>query len=132
MLGTSNAWSTSHLSWRSSKPAYYIVDCGIFILSCSPDVTTNFGFTKFHEVLNKLQKDVYWFICCCCFVITIWVLKQFVKMCKNKVSVFVRILWINLKILNSKLFDRKTKLKKVLKQVYIIISYSVHFLISRQ
>ena len=26
MLGTSDAWSTSHLSQRTSKPAYYILD----------------------------------------------------------------------------------------------------------
>ena len=26
ILGTSDAWSTSHLSNRPSKPAYYIVD----------------------------------------------------------------------------------------------------------
>ena len=31
MLGTSDAWSTSHLSHRSSEPAYYIVDCRILI-----------------------------------------------------------------------------------------------------
>ena len=29
MLGTSDAWSTSHLSWQTSKPVYYIVDCRI-------------------------------------------------------------------------------------------------------
>ena len=29
ILGTSDAWSTSHLSQRTSKPAYYIVDCRI-------------------------------------------------------------------------------------------------------
>ena len=29
MLGTSDAWSTSHLSQQTSKPAYYIVDCRI-------------------------------------------------------------------------------------------------------
>ena len=28
-LGTSDAWSTSHLSHRPSEPAYYIVDCRI-------------------------------------------------------------------------------------------------------
>jgi hypothetical protein len=26
MLGTSDAWKTSHLSHRPSEPAYYIVD----------------------------------------------------------------------------------------------------------
>ena len=30
MLGTSDAWSTSHLSQQPSKPAYYIVDCWTF------------------------------------------------------------------------------------------------------
>ena len=30
ILGTSNAWSTIHLSHWPSKPAYYIVDCQIF------------------------------------------------------------------------------------------------------
>ena len=27
MLGTSDAWWTSHLSQGTSEPAYYIVDC---------------------------------------------------------------------------------------------------------
>ena len=30
ILGTSDACSTSHLSQRTSKPAYYIADCRIF------------------------------------------------------------------------------------------------------
>ena len=30
ILGTSDAWSTSHLSHRPNKRAYYIVDCRIF------------------------------------------------------------------------------------------------------
>ena len=30
MLGTSETWSTSHLSQQPSKPVYYIVDCRIF------------------------------------------------------------------------------------------------------
>ena len=30
MLGTPDAWSTSHLSQRTSKPVYYIVDCQIW------------------------------------------------------------------------------------------------------
>ena len=30
MLGTSDAWSTSHLSKQTSEPAYYVVDCRIF------------------------------------------------------------------------------------------------------
>ena len=29
MLGTSDDWSTSHLSQQTSEPAYYIVDCRI-------------------------------------------------------------------------------------------------------
>ena len=29
MLGTSDTWSTSHLSQQTSKPAYYIADCRI-------------------------------------------------------------------------------------------------------
>ena len=36
MLGTSDTWSTSHLSRRTSEPAYYIVDCRIFIQGESP------------------------------------------------------------------------------------------------
>ena len=32
MLGTSDAWSTSHSSRRTSEPAYYIVDCRIYTL----------------------------------------------------------------------------------------------------
>ena len=30
MLGTSNAWSMSHLSQRPGDPAYYIEDCRIY------------------------------------------------------------------------------------------------------
>jgi hypothetical protein len=33
MLGTSDAWSTSHSSQRTSEPAYYIVDCQISIVN---------------------------------------------------------------------------------------------------
>ena len=32
MLGKSDAWSTSHLTQRTSEPAYYIVDCWIYSL----------------------------------------------------------------------------------------------------
>ena len=32
ILGTSDAWTTSHLSQGTSKPAYYIVDCRILNL----------------------------------------------------------------------------------------------------
>ena len=33
MLGTSDAWSMSHLSQQTSKkPAYYVVDCRISVL----------------------------------------------------------------------------------------------------
>ena len=32
MLGTSDAWSTSHSSQHPSEPAYYIVDCRISII----------------------------------------------------------------------------------------------------
>jgi hypothetical protein len=32
MLGTSDAWLTSHLSQQTSKPAYYVVDCRISYL----------------------------------------------------------------------------------------------------
>ena len=37
MLGTPDAWSTSHLSQRTSKPTYHIVDCRI--LSNSTTIT---------------------------------------------------------------------------------------------
>ena len=40
MLGTSDAWSTCHLSQRTSKQAYYIVDCQIFGFS-EQDVSVN-------------------------------------------------------------------------------------------
>ena len=33
MLGTSDAWSTSHLSQQPNEPAYCIVDCRILGLS---------------------------------------------------------------------------------------------------
>ena len=36
ILGTSNASSTSHLSQRTSEPAYYIVYCRIFRPSYGP------------------------------------------------------------------------------------------------
>ena len=32
MLGTSDAWLTSHSSRRTSEQAYYIVDCRIYVL----------------------------------------------------------------------------------------------------
>ena len=32
ILGTSDPWSSSHLSQQTSKPAYYIVDCRILTL----------------------------------------------------------------------------------------------------
>ena len=32
VLGTSDAWSTSHLSHRAREPAYYIVDCRIYTI----------------------------------------------------------------------------------------------------
>ena len=31
MLGTSDDWSMSHLFQRTTKPAYYIVDCQILV-----------------------------------------------------------------------------------------------------
>ena len=36
MLGTSDAWSTSYLSHQPSEPAYYIVDCRIFLDGGAP------------------------------------------------------------------------------------------------
>ena len=35
ILGTSDTWSTSHMSHRPSEPAYYIVDCRISLPSSS-------------------------------------------------------------------------------------------------
>ena len=35
-LGMSDTWSTSHLSHRPSKPAYYIVDCQILNVCTNP------------------------------------------------------------------------------------------------
>ena len=32
ILGTSDAWLTSCLSYQPSEPAYYIVDCQILVL----------------------------------------------------------------------------------------------------
>ena len=42
MIGASDAWSKSHLSRRTSKPAYYIVDCRILRAYC-PNIYTVFG-----------------------------------------------------------------------------------------
>ena len=44
MLGTSDAWSRSHLSKRTSKLAYYIVDCRIFNIDYNIPIysTSNF------------------------------------------------------------------------------------------
>ena len=50
MLGTSGAWSTSHLSQRTSKPAYYIVDCQIF--------------NNKKEVKNRTTAFSYYFVWC--------------------------------------------------------------------
>ena len=35
MLGTSDAWLTSHSSQQPSKPEYYILDCWIFAVLVS-------------------------------------------------------------------------------------------------
>ena len=35
ILGTSDTWSTSHLSQQTSEPTYYIVDCRIFVCTYS-------------------------------------------------------------------------------------------------
>ena len=35
MLGTSNTWLTSHLSWRTSETEYYIEDCRISVVIVS-------------------------------------------------------------------------------------------------
>ena len=53
MLGTSDAWSTSHLSQQTSEPAYYTVDCRIF---CNPPVNV---FKRLNEVFAQfvLEKD---------------------------------------------------------------------------
>ena len=48
MLGTSDAWSTSHLSQQRSKPAYYIVDCRI------SDSIQNLNFRLHIQTLVKL------------------------------------------------------------------------------
>ena len=51
ILGTSDAWSTSHLSQRTSEPAYYIIDCQISGL-----MTRRTGL--------KLRSDLKWIVNC--------------------------------------------------------------------
>ena len=54
ILRTSDAWSMSHLSQRTSKPAYYIVDCQI-LGQCKTCIfwpaqsCTNFVILKVHD-----------------------------------------------------------------------------------
>ena len=53
ILGTSDAWSTSRLSHRPSKPAYYIVDCRISSLLTWQGM--HIGRTKKLDFLNILS-----------------------------------------------------------------------------
>ena len=54
ILGTSDAWLTSHLSHRPSEPAYYIVDCQIFCVKL---------FQNHAEFSKKLSQDFLLFVC---------------------------------------------------------------------
>ena len=64
MLGTSDAWLMSHSSRRTSKPAYYIVDCRISKRphTCPEEI---FGsilkiFTSYQSKLQSLE-EIKWF-----------------------------------------------------------------------
>ena len=47
ILGTSDAWLTSHLSHRPSEPAYYIVDCRISCFLRRPQKITKMKIKSF-------------------------------------------------------------------------------------
>ena len=55
MFGTSDAWSTSHSSQRTSKPAYSIVDCRILIES----ETKGFSLEKTYRwTMGKIKAQI--------------------------------------------------------------------------
>ena len=56
ILGTSDTWLTIHLSQRTSKPTYYIVDCQIFG-SSEQDVSVNITLITTSE-LNMTRKII--------------------------------------------------------------------------
>ena len=61
ILGTSDTWSTSHLSQQTREPAYYILDCWIFVQCTylpglpggpSRPGNTNCGVSKLYRICN--------------------------------------------------------------------------------
>ena len=57
MLGTLDAWLTSHLSQETSKSAYYILNCRIFALKIKMWVT--FYFFNFWWEKELKKKEIY-------------------------------------------------------------------------
>ena len=57
ILETSAAWSTSRLSHRPSKPAYYIVDCQIFNQIYCDFSQIYYDFNQFHPAFNQIYPD---------------------------------------------------------------------------
>ena len=57
LLGTSDAWSTRHLSQQPSKPTYYIVDCWIYNLPHFLDSM----FIR-HKLMTKVLSNWPWLV----------------------------------------------------------------------
>ena len=54
ILGTSDAWSTSCLSHQVSEPAYYIVDCRIYVLhNRSHAIAKQYRFPSFFSFFSS-------------------------------------------------------------------------------
>ena len=59
MLGTSDAWWTSHLSQQSSEPAYHIIDFWIFFLLLLHYQTTQ---SKINQIFLQLPRYIYTYL----------------------------------------------------------------------
>ena len=55
ILGTSDAWLMSHLSQRTGKPAYHIVDCRIYGYPQSSHNVYRLAFFKAKRYCHKIQ-----------------------------------------------------------------------------
>ena len=60
MLGTSDPWSTSHLSKQTTKPGYYIVDCQIS-RRCKKRCAKNCAINAKNKNVQKQKKKIHSF-----------------------------------------------------------------------
>ena len=105
ILGTSDAWSTSHLSQRTSKPVYYIVNCWISTVrrnySSDREKLLKFEaesqeFANFFRSLQQFVQKVkgqnnFWqqnaFLTCSCWFLTSDKLEQLEFKLKNNIGI---------------------------------------------